>query len=414
MVTVTGLGSFREVGRSAILVEGGDRFLLDYGLSVQDMEIPLKAPLKLEGLLLSHAHLDHCGIVPELYKRGFFGSVYATPTTLDLSGLMLKDALKVQEKRKIASYFHPHDIEKMQELAYPLLFHEPVSFRNSQVTFFDAGHVPGSASILVEVDGKRILYTGDIKFSSTELMRSAYTDFKDIDLLICESTYSQRDHPDRQLLKKELIRHAQEVCSNNGILLLPCFAIGRTQELLQILSEANVPLALDGMGKQATEIITHYPDSVRDFKKLRSAFGRAKKIQSHGERFGILKNPGVIITTAGMLNGGPISHYIQKLHKRENCSLYISGYQAEGTVGRTLQETGRYVNEGVDVKPAFQTLFRDWSAHAGRTEILQFIEKIKPKKTIFNHGDACEDFAKEVTRMGFPAFAPANGEKFEV
>lgn len=414
MVTVTGLGSFREVGRSAILVEGGDSLLMDYGLNVQKMEVPLKPPVRLDGILLSHAHLDHCGVIPELYKRGFLGSVHAHPATLDLIRLMLEDALKVQARKKITSYYHPHDIEKMDELSSPVPFGKTVQFPHSQATFVHAGHVPGSAMILVEIDGKRILYTGDVKFIDTELMRRAATDFRDIDLLICESTYPGKDHPDRGQLKQELHRHVRDVVSNNGTVVLPCFAIGRTQELLQVLSELDLPLHLDGMGAKVTAIVLRYPEAVRDIRALRRAFSRARKVTSHPQRFKVLSHPGAILTTAGMLNGGPVTHYIRQLHAKETCSLYISGYQVEGTVGATLRDTGRYVNEGMDIQPKMQVLFRDWSAHCGRSEILNFIRKIRPKKTIFNHGGQCEEFAREVSGMGFPAFAPPNGEKFEV
>ena len=414
MPTITGLGSFREVGRSAILIEGKETFLLDYGLNVQTMATPEKPQTKMDGIFLSHAHLDHSGVLPEIYKRGYSGRVYGTPATLELSGLMLRDAIKVQTKKGLTPFFMDHDLEKMEELASPTPFWKKVQFKHAEATLYNSGHVPGSSTTLLEMDGKRILYTGDIKFIDTELMSRAYTDFKDIDLLICESTYPYKSHPDRGLLKKELIEHAEEVCSRNGILLLPCFAVGRTQELLQILSETDLPLYLDGMGKKATSIILNHPESVRDPKKLREAFGRARKIEKHHERFQLLGKPGIVITTAGMLNGGPISTYIKKLHKKENCSLYISGFQVEGTVGRKLQDTGRYQNEGIDVEPKMQVQFKDWSAHADRNDLLAFVKKVNPGKIIFNHGPTCQEFAEEVKGMGFQAFAPANGERFEV
>ncbi|MBL7160662.1 MAG: MBL fold metallo-hydrolase [Candidatus Aenigmarchaeota archaeon] len=414
MVTITGLGGFREVGRSSVLVEGSGRLLMDYGINVQDMGIPIRPPQKLDGALLSHAHLDHCGILPELYKRGFPGRVYATETSLDLIKLMLRDALKVQEKRGLQSHFRTHDIETLERKSSAVKFKNSISLKGAKVTFFDAGHVPGSALILVEMDGKRILYTGDAKFQETELMNAAWNNFKDIDLLICESTYTEKDHPDRKVLRRELVNHVLDVVNNDGIAVLPCFAIGRSQELLQILSDLDVPLYLDGMGKAITQMVLNHPSSVRNPKKLRKAFGKARKIQHHSERFKLLSQPCAIVTTSGMLNGGPVSHYIKRLHKRENCSLYISGYQVESTVGRTLQDTGRYVNEGVDVKPKMQIIFRDWSAHAGRTGILNFVKKIRPKKVLFEHGSRCEAFAREVSGMGFPSIAPKNGEKVNV
>lgn len=414
MVTIKGLGSFREVGRSSVLVEGTKRFLLDYGLNVQDMSQPIAPPEDLDAVFLSHAHLDHSTLIPTLYKRGYKGPTYATAATIDLAHLMLEDAAKVQEKRGLQPLFQPHDIDLFLEKSEPRHFQEEFTVGNATVSLHNAGHVPGSSMVLIELDGKRILYTGDAKFQDTALMRGAASKFKDIDLLICESTYTQKDHPDRKELQKELLQHVQDVVSNHGIVLLPAFAVGRSQELLQIIGSAGVPYYMDGMGKTATSLILHHPETLRDFPALKRAFGKAKKIRKHWERFKLLGKPGVVITTAGMLNGGPISLYIKKLHKREECSLYMSGYQVEGTVGRMLQDTGRYVNEGIDVKPKMSVMFRDWSAHAGRTGILNFINKINPKTVVFNHGSDCEKFATEVTAMGFQAHAPANGERLVV
>ncbi|MBI4181667.1 MAG: MBL fold metallo-hydrolase [Candidatus Aenigmarchaeota archaeon] len=413
MVTVTGLGGFREVGRSAILVEGKQRFLMDYGLSVQEMDIPLPAPLPLDGVFLSHAHLDHCGIIPELYKRGYKGRVFATPATHELASLMLADALKVQKKRSLPSFYAPHDLEAYERSAKALHFGQKLTIGHAEAAFFDAGHVPGSSAILLQAEGKRILYTGDIKFSATELMPAAFDQYKNIDLLISESTYSTKDHPDRTELRKELVNHVIDVVNANGIALFPVFSIGRTQEILQVLADLDVPLTLDGMGRDATQIALKHK-ACRNPAKLLKAFSKAHKVRSASDRAKALREPGAIVTTAGMLNGGPIAHYLEKLHDKENCSLYISGFQAPGTVGRILKDTGRYVSEEVNVKPKLQILFRDWSAHAGRSEILEFIRKVKPKKTLFVHGDRCEEFAFELTRMGHQALAPAIGEAVEV
>lgn len=414
MVTITGLGSFREVGRSAILVEGSGNFLLDYGLSVQEMQVPIRPPKKLDGMFLSHGHLDHCGMIPELYKKGWSGNVFATPTSLDLTTLLLEDSLKVQRKRGLQPFFQEFDIENFEHFSKSVKFNNTIKLKNGEVTFYNAGHVPGSSLVLLEMDGKRILYTGDIKFEDTELMKGASTNFKDIDLLICESTYGMKDHPDRNIVRKELITHIIDVVNNNGLVVLPSFSIGRSQELLQVISDLDVPIYMDGMGKKATELILQHPEAVRNPKKLKRAFGKATKIKQQWERQKLVRRPGVVITTAGMLQGGPSHFYIQKLHKREECSLYLSGFQAPGTPGRTLIETGRYVNEDLDVKPKMQILHKDWSAHAGRTSIIDFIKKISPGKIIFNHGDSCQEFAKDVTGMGFKAFAPVNGEKFNL
>jgi len=289
-----------------------------------------------------------------------------------------------------------------------------MKFEHSRAKFFDAGHVPGSCATLLETGGKRLLYTGDTKFIDTALMRAGRTDYKDIDVLITETTYSYKNHPDRKALTDELRELAQHTVYNNGILILPAFAIGRTQELLAMLYDLGFETYMDGMGIAATRIILSHPKSVREPKKLARAFGAAHKIRGARQRENVIRKPCVVITTAGMLNGGPIGFYIKKLYKRADCTMVMSGYQVEGTVGRKLLDTGRYVNEGLDIKPRLDVRFMDLSAHCGRDNLIDFIKRVRPKKVMAVHGDQTEKFAKELKGMGFDTIAPKNGDKIKI
>jgi putative mRNA 3-end processing factor len=414
MTALTFLGGAREVGRLSVLLEGSERFLLDYGYEVQDGTVPIQPRLPLDGVFVSHAHIDHSGQVPELYKRGYNGSVYATPATFDLIGMLLRDSIKVQEKQGKEPHFLREHIRMMEGKRHELNFGKPVRIGSSSVTLRSAGHIPGSAMTLIETQGKRILFTGDVKLSDTALMDKAFTAYKDIDILITETTYSYKNHPPRDKLIDRLREISQETIYQNGILVLPAFAVGRTQELLLVTYDLGFEVWLDGMGIDATNRILSHPESFRDEKTLRKAFSRAHKVRGPADRKKAIQKPGIIITTAGMMNGGPVGYYMKHLHSREDCFLLLTGFQVPGTVGRKLVDTGRYIAEGLDVKPRMGMEMLDLSAHCGRDNLIRFIKKISPKKTFLVHGEFTEDFAKELNGMGLDVAAPENGDRVEL
>ena len=206
----------------------------------------------------------------------------------------------------------PHDVEEMEHHESSLEFGDSVNIGESVIEFQNAGHVPGSALAILENNGKRILYTGDIKFIDTELVRGAKTNYKHIAVLICDSKHSLRDHPDRKELTKKLNEKIKETYSAGGITILPCFAIGRTQEMLLITEKLGIPVHMDGLGIAATKTMLFSPQYLRFPERLKKDFGKAYKIRNIGQRHRAIKNPGIIITTAGMLSGGPVNFYIKK------------------------------------------------------------------------------------------------------
>ena len=207
------LGGCQEVGKSAILLKTGkEKFLMDYGIEVQDGKRPIDPPLDLDGVFITHAHIDHSGFVPALYSRGYQGRVFATPATFDITHMLLEDSLKVQKKRGMTPGFSSQDIKRMGQKEKIMYFRDPHEIGSSTVELFSAGHIPGAASVSIESRGKKVFYTGDVKYVPTDLMFGADTDVTDVDVLISESTYSYKNHPDRNELKKKLLEIIEDIC----------------------------------------------------------------------------------------------------------------------------------------------------------------------------------------------------------
>jgi putative mRNA 3-end processing factor len=415
MIELNFLGGGNEVGRSAVLIESEkERFLFDYGIEVQDGSTPIRAEFPLTAMLISHAHVDHSGLMPELYMRGWRGNIYGTGPTQGISRMLLEDSIKVQKKKGQTPHFQKMYIKTMNSFWKTVGYGEPINFKNSSVRFLDAGHIPGSAAPLLETGGKKILYTGDIKFSDTMLVNGSKIHKENIDIMIMESTYRYKDHPERKELENNLRELAQNILYNNGTLLIPAFAVGRTQEMLLILHDLGFPIYMDGMGIGATDIMLNYPKFLRDPKNLRKAFSKARKVGSNKDRKEALKNPCIVISTAGMMSGGPIGYYVKNLYQREDCALALTGYQVKGTVGNILMNTGRYVHEGVDAKLKMPYSLMDFSAHCGRSSLLNLVKNTNPEKVFVMHGDGTPEFAEELNGMGFDAVAPENGDKFKI
>ena len=408
------LGGCREVGKNAFLVEGKENVLFDYGVKVEIGEPPLK-PGKVDSILLGHAHLDHTGTLPFLYRKNK-PNIFSTVTTFDLAHLLLKDSLKIAKIRGLKKYFEKKDIDKMKKNEVRITYGQRVDTENCSFEFFDAGHIPGSTAPLLEMNGKRILYVSDFNTNSTRLLNGAKINAKDIDILIMESTYSNRDHPPRKETEKEFFNAVKSTVANEGIAVIPSFAVGRAAELLMVLNsfEADFPIYLDGMAKSATEISLKYPEFLRDAKSLRKAFHNVKLISSDEERKKVVKRPCAILTSSGMLEGGPSVRYVKSLYSNPESSIIFTGFLIPRTAGRYLVETGRFVTEGFDLKIKMGIYRLDFSAHTGRSDLFEFVKKIEPEKVVCIHGDNCERFATELRGRGFEAVAPNIGDVINV
>jgi len=408
------LGGFREVGKTAVLVESKENVLFDYGMEVETGNLPRPVD-KVNAIVLGHAHLDHSGYCPYIYRK-FRPPIYSTIVTFELAHLLLKDSIKVAKFRGFAKRFDKKDIEKMKKHEERITYGQRVENRHFSLDIFDAGHIPGSISPLLEIENKRVLYVCDFNLNSSHLLNGAKIDAKDVDVLILENTYSNRDHPPRQETEKKLFEAIEETIANDGVAIIPCFAVGRAAEILMVLNEFKpwFPIYLDGMAKTATEIELKYPEFLRDAKNLKKTLKNVTQIWNPEDRKKIIKEPCVIVSSSGMLEGGPSVSYIKYLYNNAESSVIFTGFLIPKTAGRILMETGRFVTEGFDLKIKMGIYQMDFSAHSGRSDLFNFVNKINPRKVICLHGDSCENFAKELKEKGFDAVAPKNGDSIDI
>lgn len=420
MVQISFHGAMAVVGCSSVLVDTGiEKIVLDYGTKIQEMPplFPIPVQGKIDAILLSHAHLDHSGAVPVLEARNNGARVFTPNVTKQLSELLWLDSIKISREEKVELPFNKKDVNETLKNFISTNFRTPFKLKKTKVTLFDAGHIPGSTMPFLDTGEKTILYTGDYKIAPTRLMKGTDVNLPNVDIFITESTYCDREHPDRKSQEKELVRTVRSTLANDGIALISGFAIGRIDELLLVLNHYGIdyPVYVDGMAKKALTMINQNKHLLKEPKSLNRVLEKVEYVKDQGMRKRIIKNPGVILTTSGMLAGGPVMWYISKLFDRQNCSLILSGFQVEGTPGKTLLETGRYINEGIDVEVEMFVKRLDFSSHLGRTDLFQFINKLNPEKVFCVHGEHTEDFARELKEKGHDAVAPlANNRVFNL
>ncbi len=418
-VRISALGGFRQVGRSCILVQTAhSNVMLDCGIDVASDACPyLNAPEfdieKLDAVILSHAHLDHCGYIPYLYEQGYTGPLYCTAPTRDLMVLLCLDYIDVCQKEGKKVNYTKKAVEKAVKHSITLDYGEVSDIAsNLRLTFQPAGHLLGSSLIHLHIgEGlHNILYTGDLKFGPSRLFDAAYTNFQRVETLIIESTYggSKDFMPSLREAEANLLASIRKTMEAKGKVLIPSFAVGRAQEIMAILGSSNFeyPVYIEGMLWDATAIHTAYPEYLSS-RLQREIFHYGKNPflseifhpVSPKERNKIIDSsePCVIIATSGMLVGGPAIEYLKGLaHDKKNLLLFV-GYQAEGTLGRRIQKGWKEIpihtsdgkTKALELKLGVATI-EGLSGHSDRKQLMSFIHKLssRPEKVIVNHGDS--------------------------
>ena len=424
-IRLTSLGGFREVGRSCILMQTRDsNILLDVGLNVgnkkdpfPNFDIPEFSIRDLDAVIVSHAHLDHCGMVPFLFKYGYKGPVYCTLPTRNLSTMLQLDFVQICEKEGTPGPYSKRDVKSAVLHTIPLSWGKVTDIApDIKLTLHNSGHILGSSIIHLHFGkgGFNFIYTGDFKYQKTRLLEKAAVKFPRVEALLIESTYGgpQDRIPSRQDSERDLRQILNSTIKRGGKILIPVLAVGRAQELIIVLEEFiskgiidHVPIFLDGLISEATAIHTANPDFLSS--DLREKILHQGKnpflsdffttISSQEERNDVIMGgPCIILATSGMLIGGPSVQYLRRLAEDKKNSLVFVSYQVNGTLGSRVQRGFReiqYTNEKGRTQLIRLNLnvftLEGFSGHSSRSQISQFLRRIqpRPKLVIINHGE---------------------------
>lgn len=462
---LTFLGAAHEVtGSRTLLQAAGRNILIDYGME-QGTDLYENPPLPLAAgaidcLLLTHAHIDHSGLIPALVAQGFHGPIYATEATAKLCGIMLLDSAHIQEseaqwrnrkaqrsgQEPVTPLYTVADAQAALELFHPCTY-GPVYdvLPELQIRFQDAGHLLGSASIEVTVteqgETQTILFSGDLGNVNRPLIRNPQAPGR-ADFVVIESTYGDRLHGPAPDYTGQLTELLQDTLDRGGNLVIPAFSVGRTQELLYLIREIKAaglvrghdgfPVYVDSpLSVEATNIYSGGMMDYYDDETLRLLAGGIDPLHFPGLRTSITSQdsvninldpaPKVILSASGMCEAGRIRHHLKhNLWRKESTVLFV-GYQAEGTLGRKLYDGEKHVKLfGEDIEVNCEVGFLPGkSGHADRdglTAWLAGFEK-KPKLVFVNHGEdtVTDAFASYLeTEHGYKAFAPYSGTVFDL
>ncbi|MAX67983.1 MAG: MBL fold metallo-hydrolase [Halobacteriovoraceae bacterium] len=401
--TVTGSKTLLDLGQKKVLIDCG---MFQGSSEVQELntkELPVD-PATLDAIFITHGHFDHCGFLPVYVRNGFHGKIYCTHATREVVRLILEDSVRVQEfelkEGKLTDMFYSaEDVErtmeffKVRELEEEYSFDEHVHFQ-----FYQAGHILGATSLLFKVGQETIYFSGDLG-REVDLIHPVPKIPKEFDYLVLESTYGDRVH--EKVDYKEVIKtHIKKIKETNGVLLIPAFAVARTQVLIYALAEIfkeekyRLPVFVDSpMGIRATKLYEKFIDELKVSEKdFLSALKRVKLLEFGNDlkKFSKQSGPYILISSSGMISGGRVLKYFDKFGKDEKNIILLAGYQGEGTIGKRLLAGEEdyvlfghklHVNAKIDQLPSI-------SAHADKTEMLSYLKEVKGLRKIFlNHGE---------------------------
>ncbi|MCK4933275.1 beta-CASP ribonuclease aCPSF1 [Candidatus Bathyarchaeota archaeon] len=426
-VRISALGGFRQVGRSAMLLQTREsQILLDCGINPGStnpldafprLDIPQFDIDTLDAVVITHAHLDHCGFLPFLFKYGYDGPVYCSDPTSNLMTLLQLDYLDVADKQGFTATYDQKDVRNCVLHTLPLRFGAVTDISpDIRLTLHNAGHILGSSVIHVHIgEGlHNMVVTGDYKYGKTTLLEAASTDFPRVETIVTESTYGAPDDlmPSRIAAEEKLASVINETLDHGGKVMIPVPAVGRAQEIMLIIDGymkrglmREAPVFIEGMISEATAIHTAYPEYLA--RNVRNSILHEGINPFQSDYFTMVEHPSardeivegepsIIMATAGMLEGGPIIDYFKRLaHDKLNTIIFVS-YQIEGTLGSRVQkglgEASVFNNEGkmqvIRVKLRVESI-EGFSGHSDRRQIINYIRRVtpRPEKVIVCHGE---------------------------
>ena len=448
-ICITALGGFKEVGRSAILVKTSESsVLLDCGINAGSKSSTRAFPRlnsdvfnleSLDAVVISHAHLDHCGFLPFLYKYGYDGPVYCSEPTASLMTLLQLDYLDVAKGEGTLALYDQKDVRNTVLHTIPIKEGSVTDIApDIRLTIHNSGHILGSVVVHLHIgEGlHNIVYTSDFKYGPSWLLEAATSDFPRVETLIVESTYGAQNDimPTRKEAETKLVSIVNASLDKGGKILIPVPAVGRAQEIMLVLDGymrngllKEAPVYLDGMVNEATAIHTAYPEylarSIGDliFHKEINPFQSDVfiNVKSLGSRQEVIDGgPAVILATSGMLEGGPSVEYFKELAGDENNAVIFVSYQIEGTLGHRVQKgllEAPILNHERKMN-VIKIKFRvegveGFSGHSDRGQIISYLRKIspRPERVIVNHGERrkCLSLAKTIGKtFGVDVYTP--------
>ena len=409
-ITCQFLGGCDEVGNLAMVLEIDDRrFLFDYGMSPgKPPTFPLPPPT-IDQTFLSHAHLDHSGMIPWLCAEQQ-QTVIGTELTGVLSNLLHKDTVKIAQMDGYSIPFSIADVHDAEQRFMPVEQGRRREISDHyDVQFHSAGHIPGS--LMFELIGeKKIVFTGDLNVSDTRLVKG--TKPVSCDILFMEGTYAGRDHEPRQQLEKRFLDKIDDVVKRGGTVVIPAFALARSQEILLVLKDAGYNVWFDGMGRKISKMFLKYPKYVRSIEDLKKALKRTNMIKTDQQRK-IAAKSDVIVTSSGMLDGGPVLSYMSKLKNDRKSAVLLTGYQVEGTNSRLLIERHKLNFYGVLEHVDCEVQYYDFSAHAGHSKLVEFAKACNPQKIVLFHSDDRQPLV-DALKDHADVYTPMKGEYLDL
>ena len=406
------LGGGNEVGNVGIVLEDptSNRLLLDYGIApTKPPRYPNEAP-HVPNAIITHSHIDHLGMVPWLASN-HNTTLHGTELTAAISEMMWYDCHKVSSIEGYPLPWDKRDIDLALSAWKTHPFNQPWKQDDWKLELHRAGHIPGAAMLHVETPKKSVLFSGDFDTRDSQLTVGAKP--VQTDVLFVEGTYGGRDHPPKQEENQRFIERVVEVIDRGGTALVPAFANGRTQDVVMLLHKhlPELDVHVDGMGKRVAKLQMEHPETLRDPSALESAWKWCRRVSSKSDRKKAL-DADVIVSTSGMLDGGPSIWYLNRLrHERKNAIL-LTGYQARNTGGRRLLDErripifGKLANIELDVDQY------SFSTHAGHQEIVDFAEQCQAEDVVIYHSDptmARPPLAEALEKNGHQVHVPENG-----